>query len=148
MRRNRSRFRVNPRGMQRLKVQYVAYLVEAGAVIAVNEIKRQMTDAPPRTGARYRVPGTQTLYTASAEGEPPAVREGRYLNSWQNTPAIFSRGSVDAFAFSDLATEDGRYLIGDLLENGTIHMAPRPHIRPALPIIQQKIDELAREIFE
>lgn len=143
-----ARFRIDPLGIERVRERMLSQLVEVGAIIAVNEIKRQMTDAPARTGHQYRVPGTFTVYTASAPGEPPAVVEGRYVSSWKSTPAVRTGTAVEAFAYSDLVTENGEYLIGDLLEHGTVNMEPRPHIRPALPIIQRKVNELAQELFE
>ena len=48
--------------------------VGRAAAHAATEIKRTLTGN--RTGNRYRVPGTRRNYTASAPGQPPAVRTG------------------------------------------------------------------------
>lgn len=45
------------------------------ALLAQREIKQTLTGQ--RSGRTYRVPGTRRQYTASAPGEPPAVRTGR-----------------------------------------------------------------------
>ena len=75
-------------------------------------------------GRSYRVPGTRVYYTASAPGEVPAVRTGTFRRSW-NPQAVMS-GNV---AISRLETElmVGKYNLGEILEDGTSKMAPRPH---------------------
>ena len=93
-----------------------------------------------RSGRRYKVPGTYRrqrdktdgkmkngrYYTASAPGEPPAVRTGTFRNSWQPTSAkVF--GSYIARIESDVRTDNGQYILGEILEDGTSRMAPRPH---------------------
>lgn len=89
-----------------------------------------------RGGRRYRVPGKKTYYTASAPGEPPAARTGLFRISWQPTAhKVF--GSYISRIESDRRTDNGRFTLGDILENGTPggQMAPRPH--------QEKIQEHA-----
>lgn len=93
-----------------------------------------------RSGRRYKVPGTYKLqkdkvtgtkkkgryYTASAPGEPPAVRTGTFRNSWQpETHVVFD--TYIARISSDARTDNGRYILGELLEDGTPTMDPRPH---------------------
>ena len=95
-----------------------------------------------RSGRRYKVPGTYKpqmdkatgkkkngrYYTASAPGEPPAVRTGAFRLSWQTDPRYSGAfNSYWARIRSDLRTENGRYVLGEILENGTGRMAPRPH---------------------
>jgi hypothetical protein len=116
-------------------------LIEAAAIIVRDTIVEVIQSSQP-AGKEYRVPGTKTKYTASAPGQPPAVREGRYVASWKSTPSVRSPSGVHAFAYSDLMTEDGRFAIGALLEDGTIHMAPRPHVGPAMPIAADRIERL------
>lgn len=118
-------------------------LVEAGALIVVDEIVTGIQTSVP-AGREYYVPGTRTKYTASAPGQPPADRTGRYVGSWHATPAIEDPEGASAFAVSELTTRDGRWFLGDLLENGTIHMEPRPHIAPAIPRAAERIE---REIL-
>lgn len=92
-----------------------------------------------RSGRRYLVPGTRRHYTASAPGEPPAVRTGTFRNSWMRKVEILSEGdkyaSVKMEIRSKIRCPNG-HLLGDYLENGTSKMAPRPH--------HEKIREKAR----
>ena len=81
-----------------------------------------------RGGRRYRVPGTKRYYTASAPGEPPAVRTGAFRISWQPSARVVL-GSYISRIESDRRTDNGRFTLGEILENGTPggRMAPRPH---------------------
>ena len=77
-----------------------------------------------RSGRTYRVPGTKRFYTASAPGEPPAVRTGAFRGSWKRR--VVKEGNVvKAITESDLRT--GKYLLGNLLEEGTRRTAARPY---------------------
>lgn len=103
-----------------------------------DEIVLQMDPGPgPRTGLEYPKPDAKGTYTASAPGEPPAVRTGQYANSWQVLPPVVQGDRIYAAAQSDATTESGESL-GALLEYGTNKMAPRPHIRPAVEIVKQR----------
>ena len=93
-----------------------------------------------RSGRRYKVPGTYRrqrdktdgkmkngrYYTASAPGEPPAIRTGAFRNSWQPKSKVVY-GTYVSRIESDLMTENGGHNLGEILENGTKRMAPRPH---------------------
>ena len=121
------------------------HLAEAVAVMARDEVVTTMDPGPARTGNTYLVPSTKVPYTASAPGEPPAVREGIYRDSWQFSPAVREGSSIRARAFTALRTEDGKYLLGELLEYGTRRpMRPRPHVRPAFESVQPAVAELVR----
>lgn len=121
-----------------------AYAAEAGAIMIRDAIVREIDPGPARTGREYRVPGTSATYVASAPGEPPAVREGRYRDSWNFTPAVTDGTRVIAAAYSDEAV--GGHALGDILEYGTIHMEPRPHIRPALEKVLPEIKRMVEKI--
>lgn len=90
-----------------------------------------------------RTAGTATItykrYTASAPGEPPAVRTGAFRMSWHPKTCIESSGPTDFCVVSSVEstqrTDNGKYLLGEILENGTGKMAPRPH--------QEKIQQKA-----
>jgi hypothetical protein len=116
----------------------VMHVMEAGAIIVRDEIVQYMLDSSP-SGELYEIPGTVAEYRASAPGQPPAIREGRYINSWHWTPAVVEDDQVVAFAFTDLMV--GNWVLGDLLEYGTSHMEPRPHVVPALPIAAAKLEQ-------
>lgn len=108
-----------------------------------------------RSGRQYIVPGTGRVkyykrkkkatityrrYTASAPGEPPAVRTGAFRASWQ--PKNEETGSGDSLSVksmieSSIRTDNGKYLLGEIMEEGTPggKIAPRPY--------QEKIQEKA-----
>lgn len=98
-----------------------------------------------RSGREYIIPGTGRVkynkrkktatityrrYRASAPGEPPAVRTGAFRGSWQTR--IESTGSGDSLSVrsmieSNARTDGGKYILGEILEEGTGKMAPRPY---------------------
>jgi hypothetical protein len=81
------------------------------------------TLSTPGTGRLYRRGGR--LHRASAPGQPPAVDTGRYRQSWW---VDHRREGPDTWSV-EVGTKDRR---GPWLEYGTRHMAPRPHLRPAV----------------
>ena len=137
------RFLLNPRA-EDIAAELLGPLAEAGARILVDAIKDEMEEAPARTGREYKIPGTQTTYTASAPGEPPAIREGIYSNGWTSTKAFRTQRGVAAAAVNNIATEAGDP-IGLLLEDGTVRMAPRPHIREGMLRAEPQVDALANQ---
>lgn len=110
-----------------------------------------------RSGRRYKVPGTYRrqrdktdgkmkngrYYTASAPGEPPAVRTGTFRNSWQVSQTAVRElfGSYFARIESSVRTDNGKYLLGEILEDGTPggQMAPRPYMDKVLKHAEPKI---------
>lgn len=116
--------------------------MERRSYLAANELRNAalLVLRGQRSGRRYKVPGTYRrqrdkatgkmrngrYYTASAPGEPPAVRTGTFRNSWQPEARVVY-GSYISRISSDLRTDDGRYILGELLEEGTDRMEPRPH---------------------
>lgn len=144
---------------------------------AVNQIKKQMESRSYRAanemrnsallvlrgqrgGRRYKVPGTHRLqmdkvagkkrhgryYTASAPGEPPAVRTGTFRNSWQATSRVVF-GSYISRIESDAMTDNGKYNLGELLEDGTSKMAARPHHDRILDDAEPKIVNIYSEPY-
>lgn len=112
-----------------------------------NELRNasQLVLRGQRSGRRYIVPGTgrmkynkrnhtakitYKMYTASAPGEPPAVRTGAFRMSWMPEVYVDHTGenyTVISRVASTQRTDNGKYLLGEILEDGTGRMAPRPH---------------------
>ena len=122
----------------------IQHQMEGRAYEAANELRNSalMVLRGQRSGRRYKVPGTYRrqrdkatgkmrngrYYTASAPGEPPAMRTGTFRNSWQpESHVVF--GSYISRISGDARTDNGRHMLGEILENGTPggQMAPRPH---------------------
>lgn len=77
------------------------------------------------SGRRYRVPGTKVFYNASAPGQPPAVRTGAYRISFLARARNEGNGVFRSSVESGLSVNG--WNLGNLLEDGTRKMAPRPH---------------------
>lgn len=92
--------------------------------------KAQLVLRGQRHGRRYRKPNTRAYYTASAPGEPPAMRTGTFRASWQ--PKTYVEGTEGTYSVrsainSNVRTEEGEHLLGEILEHGTRRIAPRPY---------------------
>ena len=129
-----------------------------------NELRNASQDVlrGQRSGREYIVPGTGRVrynkrnktatitykrYRASAPGEPPAVRTGTFRGSWQTKTESTGSGdslSVKAMIESNTRTDNGKYLLGAILEDGTGKMAPRPYKEK----IQQKALPKAVRIYK
>lgn len=130
--------------------------MERRSFLAANELRNSSLKVlrGQRSGRRYKVPGTfrrqrdktdgkmknGRYYTASAPGEPPAVRTGTFRLSWQPTSRVVFEHYVSRIE-SDVKTDNGKYTLGEVLENGTSRMAPRPYqdriLEDALPKIMR-----------
>lgn len=132
----------------------ITHQMERRSYLAANELRNSalMVLRGQRSGRRYKVPGTYRrqrdkvtgemrngrYYTASAPGEPPAVRTGTFRNSWQpESHVVF--GSYISRISSDVRTDNGRYNLGEVLEKGTERMKPRPHHDRILKDAEPKI---------
>lgn len=120
----------------------IRHQMERRSYLAANELRNasQLVLRGQRSGRRYKVPGTYRrqrdktdgkmkngrYYTASAPGEPPAVRTGAFRMSWQPTARVVF-GSYISRIESDQRTDNGQYTLGEILEEGTTRMAPRPY---------------------
>ena len=106
-----------------------------------------------RHGRRYNVPGTGRVtyrkrdktarisyrqYTASAPGEPPAIRTGNFRIRWQPYTNIQGNGALVESSIRNNVLVNG-HLLGELLENGTSRMAPRPYQERVLEKAMPKI---------
>lgn len=111
------------------KTNQVAAKIDAGlarnlqnaTIFLANEVKKTLSGQ--RSGKTYRVPGTKRKwYTASAPGEPPAVRTGRLRSSIKHK--LIRR----PFAHEGVVGTDVEY--STHLEYGTHKMAARPFLVP------------------
>lgn len=148
------------------KVQQAGWEAESRAYRVANELTNATTKvlSGPRSGRRYIVPGTGRVkynkrkhtatitykrYTASAPGEPPAVRTGAFRMSWKRRTYVDGRSGNDrvihGVAESDLKV--GKYLLGELLENGTSKMAPRPYKQKVIDMAYPKVLKIYKEPY-
>lgn len=130
----------------------VKHQLESRTYRASNELRNSALTVlrGQRGGRRYRVPGKKTYYTASAPGEPPAVRTGNFRISWKPDPRCSGGFNVYwARIKSDRRTDNGRFTLGDILENGTPggQMAPRPHHDRILQHAEPKVVSIYREPY-
>lgn len=105
--------------------QFIAQLarsnLEKACIHLTNETKKTLTGQ--RHGRVYRVVGTKhAYYTASAPGEPPAVRTGRLRNSIKY---VIVGGGLRLTGWVGTGLDYAPHL-----ECGTRNMAPRPFLMP------------------
>lgn len=155
-------------------VENVRKQVKRRTYLAANELRNSalIVLRGQRHGERYKIPGTYRrqldkdpakdpsewkkkrgrYYTASAPGEPPAVRTGTFRNSWQVSQGGVKElyGSYFARIESDLKTDGGEYLLGEILEDGTPggKMAPRPYVEKTLEKAEPKIYRIYSEPYD
>lgn len=105
-----------------------------------------------RSGRQYRKPNTNAFYTASAPGEPPAVRTGQYRREWNERTYSEGGGSsltVIAEIKSTVRTDDGKRNLGNLLEKGSDggQLKPRPHKDKIIEKANPKITSIFKEPY-
>lgn len=102
-----------------------------------------------RSGKVYRVPNTAKTYKASAPGEPPAVRTGVFRNSWGTHVHVEKKG-VHFRAVSSIESKEmaGGRLLGEMLENGTGRMKPRPYKQAIIDKALPKVKELYKKPYK
>lgn len=132
-------------------VDSIRQQVEARSYQAANELRKSALEIlrGQRNGRRYRVPGKKTYYTASAPGEPPAARTGLFRLSWHPT-ALKEGDTYISRIESDRRTSKGKYILGEILEEGTPggQMAPRPHQDKILEDAEPKIERIYSEPYD
>ncbi len=140
----------------------IQHQMEGRAVRASYELynSSQLILRGQRSGRRYKVPGTYKrqrdpsdgkmkngrYYTASAPGEPPAVRTGAFRMSWQPY-ARKVYGVYFSRIESDMRVDDGRHNLGQLLEEGTRRMAPRPFEERIIKHAEDRINRIYSEPY-
>lgn len=107
----------------------------------------QITDKNGKTRRKTRGTGEYeyhkykrgVYYSASPPGRPPAVRTGAYRLSYKPRSEQKARNVYRSLIESGLSVNG--WNLGNLLENGTSKMAPRPHDER---IIQKALPEISR----
>lgn len=142
--------------------EQIQHQMEIRSFRAANELRNAalLVLRGQRSGRRYKVPGTHRrqrdkvdgkmkrgrYYTASAPGEPPAVRTGTFRNSWQ--PHVHkSFGSIISRIESDVRTDNGQHTLGQVLEDGTKRMKPRPYQDKILEKAEPRIRSVYSEPY-
>jgi hypothetical protein len=90
-----------------------------------------------RSGRRYKVPGTNVTYTASAPGEAPASRTGRLRQSIGSRVVEVPNG-VEGEVGTNLD-------YGLELERGTQRIRPRPWLAPTFEREQENVKDLIQK---
>jgi hypothetical protein len=102
-----------------------------------------------RSGRIYRIPHTKQTYQASAPGEPPAVRTGIFRLSWGPHIHVEKQGvHFRAVSAIESSLRVGKYLLGDILEDGTPRMKPRPYKQAVRDRAMPKIQALYKKPYK
>lgn len=105
-------------------------------VEAVNRVRVALST--PGAGRVYRRPGVRgpraVIHRASAPGQPPAVDTGLLRASY-----TYRMGSDAKGNFVEIGTN---VKTAPWLEFGTRRMRPRPHLRPSIQSMKDRITEL------
>lgn len=115
----------------------------ARAVRASNELRNAALNVlrGQRTGRVYRKPHTKhATYTASAPGEPPAVRTGILRMSWSIRATGDSKGNITAGINTDV-----KY--APILDEGGGHIAPRPFKEPIIEKAKPAVVSIFKQPF-
>ena len=101
-----------------------------------------------RSGRIYKVPNTGKKYKASAPGESPAARTGIFLLSWGPHAHVEKKG-VHFRAVSSIESKEkaGGKLLGEMLENGTGKIKPRPYKQKVIDKALPKIKEIYKKPY-
>lgn len=152
-------------------VDNVGHQVKSRAFRVSNELQNSlnMVLRGARHGRRYNIPYAIRLkykkgsnkpirgktiykkYTASAPGEPPAVRFGFFRGSWHRKTYVGAYTGYDftVHSVTESALRVGKkgWLLGDLLDEGTENMAPRPYKQRTIDRAMPKVRKIYREPY-
>lgn len=141
--------------------------VKSRGVRMANELRTASNHvlAGQRHGRRYKVPGTYKrqkdsvtgkmrsgrYYTASAPGEPPAVRTGVFRMGWKQRSYAedLGGGECNVRGVIENGQKVGRHLLGEVLEQGRKdgRMAPRPYKQRVVDRALPKILKIYKEPY-
>lgn len=123
----RATFEIDITEMTRLVASQLVTPISRGAAIVDEEVSARI----------------QQQAEPSKPGEFPASPTGKYLRSWQHTPAVIYDDAVVAYAFSPAEHSDG-FPLALALDEGRDDIAPRPHIDAAMAAAERRIEALVR----
>lgn len=95
-----------------------------------------------RSGRVYRVPATKQKYTASAPGEPPAVRLGDLKRAISHK---VNKAKLTAIVGPRLIGQDPKKQYPVWLEFGTKKMSPRPYMKPTFDKSKDTVIQIMKE---
>lgn len=129
-------------------VEGITQQAKARAYRAANELRSSALHVlkGERSGRKYRKPFTQkATYTASAPGEPPALRSGNLRMSWR--PQTGSENTSKGLTVKPAITTDVKY--APILQEGTKdgRIAPRPFREPIIEHAMPRIRQIFKEPY-
>ena len=90
-----------------------------------------------------------TAGRAGPPGEPPAVRTGAFRLSWGTHVHVEKKGvHFRAVAAIESKERAGGRLLGEMLENGTGRMKPRPYKQAVIDKAMPKVKELYKKPYK
>lgn len=119
-------------------VSKVTQDAKSRGIRAANELRNASLQVlrGQRSGRVYRKPYTKSAtYTASAPGEPPALRSGGLRISWR--PIAESEKKAGTIVIRPAIRTDKKY--APWLQDGTKKMAPRPYKEPIIEKAKPKV---------
>ena len=123
-------------------VREVETKAKASAVRASNELRNSALFVlkGQRSGKRYKKLHTKrAYYTASAPGEPPAVRTGMLRMSWGMKAVGDGKGTYTAGIYSDVP-------YAEELENGNLRIKQRPYRQQIIERAKPKVTAIFKEL--
>lgn len=126
-------------------VEEITYQAKSRAFRAANELRNSaLTVLRGKCSGRvYKRPFSKSKYTASAPGEPPAMRTGNLRMSWR--PQSASERIGKTVTIKPAITTEVKY--APYLEEGTDRMAPRPFEEPIIEKAMPRISQIFKEPY-
>ena len=126
-------------------VDQINHEAKSRAFRAANELRNAALNVlrGQRSGRVYKRPFSRSTYTASAPGEPPAMRTGNLRMSWR--PQSASERIGNTVTIKPAITTEVKY--APYLEEGTDRMAPRPFEEPIIEAAKPKIKQIYSEPY-
>jgi len=126
-------------------VEKINYEAKSRAYRASNELRNAALTIlrGQRSGRIYKRPFSSGKYTASAPGEPPALRSGDLRRSWRQKTASEKVGG--SLTVKPAITTDVKY--APILDDGSGKMASRPIEEPVIEAAKPRIKQIYSEPY-